>query len=85
MTFMPQKTAIRRIGNSRGVILPASVLHEIGASEALNLSIENGRIILEATREPRKGWFDNAIGYQATEEERAWESAPLSDDSEWVW
>jgi len=82
---MPQKTTIRRIGNSRGVILPAAVLQEIGATETLNLSIENGRVILEAPREPRKGWFNNASGYQATEEERAWESAQLSDDSEWVW
>ena len=82
---MPTKTNIRRIGNSRGILLPASVLQEIGASDALSLTVDNGRIILEPVREPRKGWFNNASGYQATEEERAWESAPLSDDSEWVW
>lgn len=82
---MPTKATIRRIGNSRGIILPASVLQEIGASDALSLSIENGRIILAPVQEPRKGWFDNATGYQATKEERAWESARLSDDSEWVW
>lgn len=82
---MPTKATIRRIGNSRGIILPASVLQEIGASDALSLSIENGRIILAPVQEPRQGWFDNATGYQATQEERAWESARLSDDSEWVW
>ena len=82
---MPKKTNIRRIGNSRGILLPASVLQEIGASDALSLTVDNGRIILEPVREPRKGWFNNASGYQATEEERAWESAQLSDDSEWVW
>ena len=82
---MPTKAIIRRIGNSRGVILPASVLQEVGATDALSLLVDNGRIILEPVQEPRKGWFDSAAGYQATEEERAWESAPLSDDSEWVW
>jgi hypothetical protein len=51
----------------------------------MNLTVENGRIVLEPLKEPRKGWFDNAACYPSTEEERAWESAPLSDDSEWVW
>jgi antitoxin MazE len=82
---MPTKATIRRIGNSRGIILPASLLEQVGASDALNLSIENGRIILAPVQEPRKGWFDNAVGYQSTQEERDWESAPLSDDTEWVW
>ena len=82
---MPTKTSIRRIGNSRGILLPASVLQEIGASDALSLTVDNGRIILEPVREPRKGWFNNAAGYQSTQEERDWESAALSDDSEWVW
>jgi len=79
------KTSLRRIGNSRGVILPIAVLEELGEPETMNLSVENGRIILEPVKEPRKGWFENAADYQATQEERAWESAPLSDDSEWVW
>jgi len=82
---MPIKTTICRIGNSRGIILPASVLEQVGASDALNLSIENGCIILAPVQEPRQSWFDNAAGYQATQEESAWESGRLSDDSEWVW
>jgi antitoxin MazE len=82
---MPTKAIIRRIGNSRGVILPASVLQEVGATDAMSLLVDNGRIILEPVQEPRKGWFENAADYQATQEEREWESAPLSDDSEWVW
>ncbi|MEY3670001.1 MAG: hypothetical protein RL258_1396 [Pseudomonadota bacterium] len=79
------KTSLRRIGNSRGVILPIAVLEALGTPETLNLTVENGRIVLEPLKEPRKGWFDNAAYYQSTDEERAWESAPLSDDSEWVW
>lgn len=82
---MAIKTSIRRIGNSRGVILPASVLQEVGAIDELSLIVKGGRIVLEPVRELRKGWFDNAVGATATQEDSAWELAALSDDSEWEW
>lgn len=82
---MTIKTSIRRIGNSKGVILPATILQEIGATENLSLTVQDGRIVLEPVRELRKGWFDNAAGASATQEELEWEVAPLADDSEWQW
>jgi antitoxin MazE len=83
---MPTKTPIRPIGNSRGVIIPAAVLNEIGAKEELLMSVEKGRIVLEAAKEPRKGWFDNSVNYRrATEEELEWENAALADTKDWQW
>ena len=82
---MAIRTSIRKIGNSKGVILPAAVLEEVGAAESLLLSVEHGRIILEAIRKPREGWFDQASSLQASPSELEWERASLSDDSEWVW
>jgi antitoxin MazE len=83
---MPTKTPIRRIGNSRGVIIPAAVLSDIGAQEELLMSVEKGRIVLEAVNDLRKGWFDNAVNCRhATEEEREWESADLVDTKDWEW
>ncbi len=70
---MANKTPIRRIGNSRGVIIPAAVLSDIGAQEELLMSVEKGRIVLEAVDEPRKGWFDN------------WDNAKLTDTKDWEW
>lgn len=82
---MTIKTSIRRIGNSKGVILPATILQEVGATENLSLTIQDGCIVLQPIRELRKGWFDNAVGATATQEESAWEGAALADDSEWEW
>ena len=79
------KTNIRRIGNSRGVILPASVLQEVGATDEFSLTVKGGRIVLEPVRELRKGWFANAPQETASVEAGDWERAPLSDDSEWRW
>lgn len=82
---MAIRTIIRKIGNSKGVILPAAVLQEVGAADTLMLSVERGRIILEAAREPRQGWFDQAESLKASPSELEWERASLLDDSEWVW
>ena len=82
---MGLKTSIRRIGNSRGVILPAAVLEEVGATAELDLTVKGGRIVLEPIREPRKGWFGHGLAEKADLQDREWERAPLSDDSEWQW
>jgi antitoxin MazE len=83
---MATKTPIRRIGNSRGVIIPAAVLSDIGAQEELLMSVVKGRIVLEAVNEPRKGWFDNALNYRvATQEELEWDNANLTDTRDWEW
>jgi antitoxin MazE len=82
---MAIKTHIRRIGNSRGVILPATVLQEVGATEELMLSVDRGRIVLEPAHPLRKGWFDNAAIEAPHDDAIEWERAPLSDDSEWQW
>jgi antitoxin MazE len=83
---MANKTPIRRIGNSRGVIIPATILQSIGAGDELSMSVENGRIVLEPLRAPRKGWFDGALNHQtASQDELDWESADLVDTKDWEW
>ena len=83
---MATKTPIRRIGNSRGVIIPAAVLNDIGAQDELLMTVEKGRVIFEAVNEPRRGWFDSALTYQlATGEELEWDNAALADTRDWEW
>ena len=50
---MKRSTRILRIGNSRGVIIPAEVLRELSLSELdrLDVSTEDGRIILSASKD----------------------------------
>lgn len=50
-------TKIKRIGNSRGVIIPAEILREFSLSEqdALDIRVEKGRIVL--TPIPRESEF----------------------------
>jgi antitoxin MazE len=55
------KTAIRKMGNSHGVIIPKPLLAELGAkaNDPVDLGIENGKIVIAPVRKrPRAGWAD---------------------------
>lgn len=78
------KARLRKIGNSKGIIIPATFLEQLNASEALEMKIENGAIILQPERELRKNWF--------TDYEQADDVAPLStlqdtdlEQEDWEW
>lgn len=79
-------TSIRKIGNSRGVILPKPALQALGVAEggAVEFIYEPGRIsIVPAKADPREGWEEDAKRIAAaglTEEEREWLEADLTDE-----
>jgi antitoxin MazE len=84
-------SAIRKIGNSAGVILPKPVLETLGAKlgDRIEFVAEDGRVFLSPVKaDPREGWAEAAKAIAAeglTEEEREWLDAPLTDDKDWVW
>jgi antitoxin MazE len=59
---MTMRTAIRKIGNSQGVLIPKPMLAETGLEADVDISVENGAIVLRPIRdhEPRAGWADAA-------------------------
>ncbi len=53
------KVNVVRIGNSRGIRIPKTLLLACGIDEELDLKVEKQRIILEAVKaRPRSGWAD---------------------------
>ena len=81
--------AIRRLGNSSGVIIPKSMLAEIGvtAGETVDLSLEDGRIaITPVKRRPREGWAAAfaEIG-ELGDEDLAWLRFGNEGDDELQW
>lgn len=81
-------TAIRKIGNSAGVILPKPALAALGVQEgdAVEFVYEPGKIsIIPARTDPRKGWEDDfrALAKEGlSEEDREWLDAPLNREAE---
>ena len=55
------RSAIRKMGNSHGVIIPKPLLAEVGAKadDQVDLSIENGKIVIAPIhRKARAGWAE---------------------------
>jgi len=81
------QTTLRKMGNSTGMILPKAVLQEIGAAAgtAMEVRVEEGRVIATPTRHPRDGWGAAAAAVAAAEEdsdEVAWEGFGDDGDDE---
>lgn len=77
------RTTLRKIGNSRGVLIPAALLAECGIADEIEMRLEGARIVIEPAKVSRAGWFD---GYRADADVDAWENLPPEDGSgEWEW
>ena len=78
------RTHLRRVGNSKGVILPAALLAQSGIADAIELTAEAGRIVITPAVSLRQGWFD---GYRAETDEDAFAelAATDADSGEWEW
>ncbi|MFQ5849320.1 MAG: AbrB/MazE/SpoVT family DNA-binding domain-containing protein [Candidatus Binatia bacterium] len=52
------KTSLVRIGNSRGIRIPKTILEQCRLSETVELEVEKDRLVIRPARKPRSGWED---------------------------
>ena len=64
------KAHIVRIGNSRGIRLPKTLLQEAQLEDEVELQAEPGRILISKTAKPRAGWAEAARRMRARDEDR---------------
>ncbi len=79
------QTTIRKLGNSKGLIIPASFLASTGITEIVDIELKGQSIVITPVKKnPREGWYDN---YQTEKEESAWHGfQPLdSEEDDWSW
>jgi antitoxin MazE len=84
---MATKTRIVRIGNSRGIRIPKTLLDEADLPEEVELHAEPGRLVVQAARHPRNGWAAAAKRMRARGDDRLLDQAtPTRFDHEaWEW
>ncbi|MSQ50202.1 MAG: hypothetical protein EXR30_07405 [Betaproteobacteria bacterium] len=78
------KITVRKIGNSRGVLIPAALLAACRIESEVELHLDQGRLVLEPVHAPRAGWFDQL----AAEKEAisaGWPEVLPGDDRDWAW
>jgi antitoxin MazE len=83
------QTAVRKLGNSAGVIIPKSLLSELGlsAGDAVDLRLEDGHLILAPVRQPRRtGWAEASRAIAATGDDApVWPEFGNTLDADLTW
>ena len=81
------RVTLRKMGNSSGVIIPKPFLAEIGAARAVEMAVEDGRIVIEAEkRPPRAGWADAGRALaEADDDALVWPDFGNEDDEALEW
>lgn len=80
------KSRLVRIGNSRGIRLPKTVIEQAGLDEEVELLVEDRRVVITSARRPRAGWGDAARQLGARSSgllDPA--TATRFDEAEWQW
>ena len=84
------QTALRKMGNSTGMILPRAILSEIGVTTgaAMDLRVEDGKLIATPVKaKGREGWAAAAAGIAAHEDsaEAEWQGFGNEGDADITW
>jgi antitoxin MazE len=81
------KTRIIRIGNSRGIRIPKTLLDEADLAEEVELHAEPGRLVVQAVRRPRTGWAAAARRMRARGDDQLLDHSTSTtfDAEEWEW
>lgn len=81
------EVAIRKMGNSQGVLIPKPILAEVGLEGTADLQVRDGVIEIRAVRRnPREGWAQDArrIAEQG-DDALVWPEFANEGDHELVW
>ncbi|MBK5970832.1 AbrB/MazE/SpoVT family DNA-binding domain-containing protein [Thiorhodovibrio litoralis] len=77
------QTRLRKIGNSKGIIIPAALLSQGGFADKVELRLDAGRLIIEPIKPARQDWFQ---GYDPAQDAYVWgDLAPDADTRDWEW
>lgn len=88
---MAVRQRIVRVGNSRGIRLPAHILTESGLAEGdeVEVQVEDKQIVIRAARHPRAGWAEQAAALAASGDDQLLDGETMAtsswDHTEWEW
>lgn len=77
------RTSLRKVGNSRGVIIPAKLLAACEMGEEVEIRLEGKNLLICPIKAPRSGWFKD---YQPEADVEPLAPLPIDEgDEAWVW
>lgn len=83
------KTKIVRIGNSQGIRIPKSLLHQCHLDGPVEVDVQGNQLVVRSVSRPRSGWDEGFRAmHQAGDDrllDRAGSSTSRWDREEWRW
>jgi len=83
------RTRLVKIGKSRGICLPRSLLDQVELDEEVELEVQDGQVIVRPVPRPRRDWEKHFGGMTARGDDRllGFKSFSLTswDEEKWVW
>ena len=81
------EVAIRKMGNSQGVLIPKPILAQVGLEGTADLQVRDGVIEIRAIRRnPREGWAADARRLaQRGDDALVWPELANAADAELAW
>jgi antitoxin MazE len=82
------KVDLVRIGNSRGVRIPKAIIEQCGFGERVEMTVEDGRLVISPLKHPREGWeemFRAAAEAGDLPPEPEFDFPNEWDEREWTW
>jgi antitoxin MazE len=83
------RTSLVRIGNSKGVRIPKAIRDQLGFTDAVEMTVRGGELVLSPVAHPRAGWEE---AFRADpprpDDENPWAGAGSLtefDDKDWTW
>ena len=81
------RTAIRKMGNSQGVIIPKPLLAQLGLEDEIEMVVENDTPVLrKLAKKSREGWAEASQELADVGDDRlVWPELANEDDEHLVW
>jgi len=83
-------TKIVKIGNSRGIRIPKSIIDQSGIKDEVELEVKNDKIIIKSLSEVRKNWSQAFKKMSKNNDDLLLDENTLTnqsswDNEEWTW
>ena len=81
------KTALRKMGNSQGVLIPKTIIAQLGIIDDLSMTVEGDSIVLrKPPRQLREGWAQASKEIaEKGDDALIWPEFANSEDAELQW
>ena len=84
---MTIRSKVVKIGNSRGIRIPRSLLEQAGLTDDVEMTVEDNKLIVHSAHAPRQGWEDQFAALSEQGDDRLLDEASPTqwDGEEWTW